>query len=62
MTTTDTDSRWVHTLSHHPIGSVIGWPDAASPTGWLSGIVREAGPCCVRVDSILPGIHPNAKA
>lgn len=47
--------QWVHTLSPHPIGSVCGWQSADSPTGWWSGIVREIGPCCVKVDSILPG-------
>jgi hypothetical protein len=48
--------RWVHTLSHHPIGSVIGWPSEDSPTGWWSGIVREIGSTCVLVDDIRPGI------
>jgi hypothetical protein len=47
--------RWVHTLAHHAVGSVIGWRGADSPTGWWSGIVCDLGPCCVRVVDILPG-------
>jgi len=57
MIPTPDTTHWVHTLAHHAIGSVIGWEDADSPTGWWSGIVREHGPCCVKVDCIQPGIR-----
>lgn len=37
------------------IDSVFGWRDARSETGWLSGIVIERRPCCLRVRDIRAG-------
>jgi hypothetical protein len=55
------NTQWVHTLGHHDIGSVIGWRGEDSPTGWRSGIVRERGSACVRVEDIRPGVMANGR-
>lgn len=63
--TWDTTPRWVHATnaSNFRPGQVFGWQDNASPTRFLSGIVREVkhSGLCVFVDAILPAYPPGAQ-
>lgn len=56
----DSLPRWVHSTNaqNYPSGSVFGWADARSPTGFLSGIVIESDPLTLRVlvDRIALGV------
>lgn len=47
---------WKHALNHQRFspGSVFGWLEDGRL--W-TGIVEETGPCCVRVNHILPGVR-----
>jgi hypothetical protein len=45
------DQKWVHATNaaQYREGSVCGWRDDASPTGYLSGIVVMSDPSHLRV-------------
>lgn len=54
-----TDCRWIQALNADQFraGSLFGWRDESSPTGFLSGFVVESDPRSLRVlvRDIMPG-------